>query len=402
MSGSREPPEGRVADEGAPPPGPGSTGSLQRDPIEGRDVRFRVIGKNAISEQDVARMVELLTLAFGHWPQVDPGVAPAEHLRWKMSSPAAPCSAVLGESVAELVTTDTAIGYRLRLRRREALRVQFVDHAVRPRWRGHGVSSASIAFRQRTVAPLYDLSISDAQSPAMIRRGVKFGTRRFGNPLHPLVLPLRRRVFAQRWARSRGLPAWAGLPFAALLEARQAARRRRSSPPSDATTYHVVAIEHFDDRIDRFFATAGEPWDLIMVRSRDHLAWRYCDRRGGQFFKRLAQDAEGAVLGYAVAAARGDKGYLVDLLALPGRTDVVGDLVAESTVDLDRAGCVDILCWLPSRHPYRPELRRAGFLDVRHMPSVTYRTGAADPEDLDFLAEPETRIHYMLGDTDLV
>jgi len=346
-------------------------------------------------------MLDLLTQAFGRWPTVAPGVAPADHLRWKTSSPFTVCSAVLGESGTTLVTTDTAMGYGLRLRGRDAIRIQFVDHSVRQEFRGRGFSSASIAYRQRAVAPRYALSISDAQSPTMIHRGVKFGTRRFGNEVHPLVLPLRPRDFAVRWTRGRGLPEWMAPPIELALEARGAlpARRRRSVRASAA---RIVPVERFDERMDRFFAEAGEPWDLIVVRSRAHLDWRYGDPRGGAYSKRVAEDGSGAILGYIVATLLDGHAFLVDLLALPGRADVVFDLVTELIADLERAGCIDVLCWLQESHPFRDALRRAGFLDARERPMVTFRHGNVEPGELDFLTEPGVRLHYMLGDTDLV
>jgi hypothetical protein len=361
-----------------------------------------VVETGELTDADLRRMVELLSLAFGGWPSVAAGVEPAAHLRWKTSSPATVCAAVLGESGTTLVTTDTPMGYRIRLRGHERLRVQFVDHAVRPDWRGQKVSSASIAFRQRAVAPRYDLSIADGQSPTMIHRAVKFGTRRFGNEIHPLILPLQRRQFAETWARTQGLPAWLGRPLGALLDGRESVRVRRRRQPRGVDGASIAAVDRFEDAIDRFFAIAGEPWDLIVVRSRAHLDWRYCDDRGGTFHKLIARDGDQAIEGYAVGGARGEHGFLVDLLALPGRVDIVSGLIETLIDDLGRAGCVDLLCWLPERHPYREALHRAGFLDARELPTITFRPAGADPADLDFLTEPEVRIHFTLGDTDLV
>jgi hypothetical protein len=365
------------------------------------DVEFRVVETGALSDADVVRMVELLGLAFGGWPATAPGVDPADHLRWKISSPATVCAAVLGESGGTLITTDTPMGYRIRLREREGLRMQFVDHAVRPGWRGRKVSSASIAFRQSAVAPRYDLSIADGQSPTMIHRAVKFGTRRFGNEIHPLVLPLRGREFAERWARTQGLPAWLGRPFGALLDSRADAHARRRAD-GRAPEPGIVPVDRFDRRIDTFFAAAGAPWDLIVVRSHAHLDWRYCDARSGRFHKLVAQDAAGGVLGYAVTCVREERGSIVDLLALPDRPEVIDRLVGALVADLVSARCVEALCWLPQRHPYRAALHRAGFFDARELPVITFRPARVDPHALDFLTEPDLKIHFTLGDTDLV
>ena len=369
-------------------------------------VQFRVLEKGAFADADLAAMIELLTLAFERWPLVDPGVPTADHLAWKMSSPGALWAAVLGEADGELVTTDTCIGYRVLLRGREAFRLQFVDHAVRPACRGRGVSSASIAFRQRTLAPHYDLSISDAQSPAMIRRAVKFGTRALGNRIRPLVRALDASEFARRFAIQRGLAVWIGKPLGPLLGLRSGLRRSAGRAARGARPggepFQVLPSERFDDRIDAFSAAASAPFDFIVVRSRQHLDWRYGDERGGRFTTRVAEDADGAIVGYAVARARGDRGQLVDLLALPGRLDVVAALIEDLAGALEQAGCIDVVCWLPQRHPYRVELYRSGFFDARHCPHITYRPCGASAEELEFLADPATRIHFTLGDTDLV
>jgi hypothetical protein len=236
----------------------------------------------------------------------------------------------------------------------------------------------------------------------MIHRAVKFGTRRFGNEIHPLVLPLRGREFVERWARTQGLPAWLMRPFGVLLEGLGGARARRRSGAGDGAGRNLVAIERFDHRIDELFARAGESWDLIIVRSRPHLDWRYCDERGGRFRKLVAEDGAGDILGYAIGSLRGEHGFLVDLLALPGREDAVGALIEAAVADLAVAGAIDVLCWLPQRHPYRAALRRAGFLDARELPIITFRHARIAPEELDFLTDPDLRIHFTLGDTDLV
>jgi hypothetical protein len=47
-------------------------------------------------------------------------------------------------------------------------------------------------------------------------------------------------------------------------------------------------------------------------------------------------------------------------------------------------------------------LHRAGWFDTRARPFITYRATGAPAEDLEFLAARDTRVHFTLGDTDLV
>ena len=376
----------------------------EHEPAHAPEVRFRRVEKGAATDRDVSRMLELFATAFAPWPAVETTATPAEHLRWKMASPGALFGAFLGEASDQLVSTETVLGYRMLLRGREAVRMQFVDTAVHPDWRGRGVASASLALRQRTVAPLYDLSIIDAQSAIMIQRASRFGTRPLGNAIHPLLLPLHPREVAERWALDRGLsPRWARAlagPLGLLLRAGSLARVRspqRTSPP----LFTVAAVDCFDSRIDRFSAAASAAWDALVIRSREHLDWRY-DARAGNFLLRVAEDATGEILGYAVANRRGARGHLVDLLALPERLDVVAALVVAIDRELASAGCSDVLCWLPRRHPYREVLHRAGWFDTRAKPFITYRATGAPEAELEFLAAPDTRVHFTLGDTDLV
>jgi hypothetical protein len=94
------------------------------------------------SESDIPAMVSLLVRAFGHWPRhPDPGIPPAEHLRWKLDN----------HEVARRIHTvaeigDRMISVRLRLMQpaliegRPVLLRQAVDDAVDPDYQGRGVN----------------------------------------------------------------------------------------------------------------------------------------------------------------------------------------------------------------------------------------------------------------------
>ena len=97
----------------------------------------------------------------------------------------------------------------------------------------------------------------------------------------------------------------------------------------------------------------------------------------------------------------GDRAYLADLLALPDRGDVVAALARDAVEIARKNGAAVIDCWLPRRHPYRAALQRLGFLDHSDA-GLSYHPIQASDEDLAPLADPKGRLHYTLGDTDLV
>ena len=108
------------------------------------------------------------------------------------------------------------------------------------------------------------------------------------------------------------------------------------------------------------------------------------------------------LLGYSILRVAGANARLCDLLALPGREDVIEALVADAVRAVRAANAAGVECWLSSGHPYRRALRRQGFIDSRLDVGVQYTPIDATAEDLQCLADPKARVHFLIGDTDLV
>ena len=141
-------------------------------------------------------------------------------------------------------------------------------------------------------------------------------------------------------------------------------------------------------------------FDLIEVRDRRYLNWRYCDQRGGDFTIVQAEES-GRLAGFAVGTQKRGDGYVADLLALPGRSDVASVLVADLTRRLERRGVHAVQCWLPHHHPYRAILREHGFVTRHGFVAFHYRADTIDPEEVAFLGEPDAKIHVTAGDSDI-
>jgi hypothetical protein len=88
------------------------------------------------------------------------------------------------------------------------------------------------------------------------------------------------------------------------------------------------------------------------VRHRAYLNWRYADPRAGRYTIRVAEE-KGELLGYVVPAVSRGKGFIADLLVLPGRLDVVAALVEDAAGHLAERGLSALRCWCAKRHPYR-------------------------------------------------
>ena len=115
-----------------------------------------------------------------------------------------------------------------------------------------------------------------------------------------------------------------------------------------------------------------------MERDAAYLNWRYCDPRAGAFRITGAFDRE-ALLGYVVTKIEGSRGYIADLLALPGRTDIARSLVEEALRSFRESNVAAVRCGMTRRHPYYRLLRRYGFLDSRR--SFTWHVASGEPLD---------------------
>jgi GNAT superfamily N-acetyltransferase len=202
-------------------------------------------------------------------------------------------------------------------------------------------------------------------------------------------------------ARSRRLPRplWLrSLVWRARLFRSSLFHRPPRTPRAEWT---IRTVSRFDERVDEFFREAATAFDFIQIRDATYLNWRYCDPRSGPFVVRVAEE-DGQILGYCVLLTFERRPAIVDLLALPGRTDVVRSLVADAIAEFRRRGAAAVLIHTVQRHPYNDVLRQTGFLDREGTAIASVSPAWLPRDELEFLADPGARVQLMLGDTDYV
>ncbi len=84
---------------------------------------------------------------------------------------------------------------------------------------------------------------------------------------------------------------------------------------------NVREINRFDGRFDALWDKVKDNFDIINVRNRDFLNWRYVDAPHAEYAKFVYSDGEGGILGYAVLKIYTEpgliKGHIIDLLTVP-------------------------------------------------------------------------------------
>ena len=355
-------------------------------------------------ETDEAQIVELLSRAFHRWPRFEIPVPAIEHLRWKLrSDPVAGRHHWVGETDDRIVVVLLRIIRRIRVKGRDCLARDGVDAAVDPDCQEHRLYSSMVdESKERPQYFEVDLGLSYSSNPKLQGRNARKGSRRPTNPIQVLRKPYRARAIVRR--RQAKYHERTPAPLAALRIRLGSAINRIGHRPYWRPVkpgWSIATLKRFDERIDDFFDEAARPFDFLVVRSRDYMNWRYCEPAGGSFTVRVAEQ-EGRILGYLRFTISEGDGYIADLLARPGRFDVVRSWVEDALRLLREARTEMVSCWMIARHPYNGLLLKYGFVGSQSDVGFVYKAVSLEPEALEFLEEAPARIHLMHGDSDWI
>jgi len=114
-------------------------------------------------------------------------------------------------------------------------------------------------------------------------------------------------------------------------------------------------------------------------------------------------EEDGEILGYSVLKINKSRmvypvGYIVDILALPGRLDVADLLVADAVKYFDKNDINIVNCLLIKNHPYKRIFNRHGFLDSRIKIHLSYTSHGLEDELKDL--RTSSKPHFTYGDID--
>ncbi len=356
------------------------------------------------SEADGPQLLDLLFRAFHRWPQFELEATPLDHVCWKMrSDPIAARHQWVAVIDGRIVAMMLRIVRRVRVKGRDHIVRDGVDAAIDSRYEGQRLMGAMLDHSLASPhGSEIDLTFSYTTNPRMERRSLRLGFKPLTNPIQVLEKPCRPRAIAARRKERFGgrLPA----PLAALGIELKAAWNRLRYPPfwrAVKRVWSIETLERFDGRTDRFFDEAARPFDFLVVRHQEYMNWRYCDPGAARFTVRIAEQ-EGSILGYLILKVSEGEGYIADILALPGRADVVRSLIEDALHRFREAGLEQVNCWMIARHPYNGILRRYGLMNSGRKVIFTYRAESLDDEVLAFVADAGARIHLTQGDSDWV
>ena len=111
--------------------------------------------------------------------------------------------------------------------------------------------------------------------------------------------------------------------------------------------FTLVNVNTFDEKFETFWDNFVNEYDYILLRNREYMNWRFTQDPSGDY-KIIAALSNNKIIGYAVLELNDDNGYLggyiIDLLSLQNRVDVVLALFNEAVGFFDslNINCINL------------------------------------------------------------
>jgi hypothetical protein len=353
---------------------------------------------------DEAGIVDLLGLVFGGWPHIDLDCSPLEHWRWKyLANPMGLLTVSVAISGGKVIGCFHNIPLKIKIGEDIFFCHVGADLAVHPDFRNVGVSKGLRDLCRETYPKkgIY-YSYYSTGNPIMIE------SYRKSRPSFPhLVTNLVRIRDIDRQLREMPVKRHrlkkAGFLLASILN-RVETTMAGGAPRGDFT---ITGSEMFDESVNAFWGEISNGYDFIVENRMDYLNWKYCKRgSGGGFVIRLAKQGD-RVLGFSVLRINRfirdyPVGYIVELLAVRERPDVVESLAADAVKYFDGEGVNLVNYQMIKDYPYGRSLSREGFLDSRVKIHLFYHYFMGVDKIKDIASSPPERVYFSWGNLDVL
>lgn len=173
-------------------------------------------------------------------------------------------------------------------------------------------------------------------------------------------------------------------------------KARHRTRAGDVTT---DTVDHYDERFDRLWRRASQAYQILAIRDRHFLEWRY-GQNSGASHTCIAAMRQDELVGYLIlqvtTAHAARVGIIVDVFSLPDR-EVVDALLDSAILLCLKEGIDYMRCGALAHTELYQALRRAGFAVKRRARTVVYMPFDAMSEEI---CQDSARWYLTLGDFD--
>lgn len=168
------------------------------------------------------------------------------------------------------------------------------------------------------------------------------------------------------------------------------------------TNITIRKLSSFNEKFDSFWDMVKEQYEIIGVRDRRYLNWRYT-KPGVDYDIYMAEKGT-EVVGYVVTTVKKDEsgtaGYIVDLLT-KNKSEADSALIRRALLTFISKKTDYILCWMLADTEACDTLQRFGFFEREEFPPVKVVYFLFKGEEIDEVFLKEIKNWYLtMGDSD--
>lgn len=176
--------------------------------------------------------------------------------------------------------------------------------------------------------------------------------------------------------------------------------RTQGSPTMEGLT--ITQISSFDDRIDDFWARVSDQYEIMIVRDKDYLNWRYGapDANNSLF---LAEKAE-EIYGYLVLCCQQEGDIRVSsIFDIMAKSEEIIRCLVSRAIEYCKQEKVDLIIYAAiANKTYRRALRKSGFISIPFMKADHFCAYSSSPDiPIEFLKDAKNWL-VQIGDSDAV
>ncbi len=175
----------------------------------------------------------------------------------------------------------------------------------------------------------------------------------------------------------------------------------RTIPSPRSAGLVMEQVSSFDESLDKFWLKASQLKPIMVVKDMKYLNWRYVAKPGNDYRIFLAK-RPGETAGYIVVKLeKGDpaRGFIVDLLALPGEEGAAEALIIRAIKYLKGEGAAMVFCAMMEDTPYYRILRKLGFM---RRPGERLNVRIFDPSITEEFVTNPANWYYVAGEDDTI
>ena len=180
----------------------------------------------------------------------------------------------------------------------------------------------------------------------------------------------------------------------------------RTQKPPEANGLTINRISAFDERINDLWEKVSDDYEIIVVRDKEYLNWRYIDIPSVDYAIYVAE-TEGQIMGYTVLRCEKQRGLLFGHIfefVVPSGYELIAQSLILKAVDFFREEKADLVLYrmIADRTVFKT-VRKSGFISLPFMGSkLRFVTRANTPKISEAFIRNRRNWFVQTGDSDAV